>query len=316
MGTITLPNNPGTIQNTQVTDATKVMENFTAIVAECNGSLDADNLAALAVETAKIANLAVTAAKLATDAVETLKIKDANVTLAKMAANSVDSDQYVDGSIDLAHMSAESVDSDQYVDGSIDLAHMSAESVDSDQYVDGSIDLIHMSAESVDSDQYVDGSIDTVHLAADAVDDTKIGDAKIKKEHINADIVGTGLAGGAGTALSVDGIVEIGASVELKCKVIEIGTWNMDTTANITVAHGLADHEKVRMIKVLIRHDSSVTLRDLHYTNDFTELEGKYTIDDTNINLYRRGPGTFDSTDFDTMGDDGNRGWITLWYEA
>ena len=296
MGTITLPNNPGTIQNTQVTDATKVMENFTAIVAECNGSLDADNLAALAVETAKIANLAVTAAKLATDAVETLKIKDANVTLAKMAANSVDSDQYVDGSIDLAHMSAESVDSDQYVDGSID--------------------LIHMSAESVDSDQYVDGSIDTVHLAADAVDDTKIGDAKIKKEHINADIVGTGLAGGAGTALSVDGIVEIGASVELKCKVIEIGTWNMDTTANITVAHGLADHEKVRMIKVLIRHDSSVTLRDLHYTNDFTELEGKYTIDDTNINLYRRGPGTFDSTDFDTMGDDGNRGWITLWYEA
>ncbi len=74
MGTITLPNNPGTIQNAQVTDATKVMENFTAIVSEVNGSLSAANLAALAV----------TAAKLAVDAVETAKIKDGNVTVAKI----------------------------------------------------------------------------------------------------------------------------------------------------------------------------------------------------------------------------------------
>ena len=74
MGTITLPNNPGLIQNAQVTDATKVMENFTAIVSEVNGSLSAANLAALAV----------TAAKLAVDAVETAKIKDGNVTVAKI----------------------------------------------------------------------------------------------------------------------------------------------------------------------------------------------------------------------------------------
>ena len=101
MGTITLPNNPGTIQNTQVTDATKVMENFTAIVAECNGSLDADNLAALAVETAKIANLAVTAAKLATDAVETLKIKDLNVTAGKLAADAVETAKIKDNNVTL-----------------------------------------------------------------------------------------------------------------------------------------------------------------------------------------------------------------------
>jgi len=297
MGTITLPNNPGTIQNTQVTDATKVMENFTAIVAECNGSLDADNLAALAVETAKIANLAVTAAKLATDAVETLKIKDANVTLAKMAANSVDSDQYVDGSIDLAHMSAESVDSDQYVDGSID--------------------LIHMSAESVDSDQYVDGSIDTVHLAADAVDDTKIGDAKIKKEHINADVVGTGLTGGAGTALSVDGIVEVGDSVELKCKVIEIGDWDMDGgTASINVPHGLANGKKIRMVTGLIRDDNDdyyylLPAFDAGFTN--IEADVRY-VQGANIQVRRRTGGGFDAVSFDSTSY--NRGWVTIWYEA
>ena len=74
MGTITLPNNPGTIQNAQVTNATKVMENFTAIVNECNGNLSAANLAALAVETAKIAELAVTAAKIAANTITEAKI--------------------------------------------------------------------------------------------------------------------------------------------------------------------------------------------------------------------------------------------------
>jgi len=302
MGTITLPNNPGLIQNTQVTDATKVMENFTAIVTECNGSLDANNLAALAVETAKIANLAVTAAKLATDAVETLKIKDANVTLAKMAANSVDSDQYVDGSIDLIHMSAESVDSDQYVDGSID--------------------LIHMSAESVDSDQYVDGSIDTAHLAADAVDDTKIGDAKIKKEHINADVVGTGLTGGVGTALSVDGIVEVGDSVELKCKVIEIGDWNMVGTSTVSVAHGMSNHKKIRAVTGILRDDDDAyyyvipssrdSNSDVYFYSSHTA--GTQGIDATYIRMGRGPDGQYNDILFDSTSY--NRGWITIWYEA
>ncbi|KKK73869.1 hypothetical protein LCGC14_2889490 [marine sediment metagenome] len=144
MSTITLPNNPGTIQNTQVTDATKVMENFTAIVSEVNGNIDAVNLGALAVETAKIAALAVTAAKLATDAVETLKIKDANVTLAKMAVNSVDSDQYVDGSIDKVHLAADIIDGTKIGD------------------------------DVLDSEHYVAGSIDAEHLASDAVETAKI----------------------------------------------------------------------------------------------------------------------------------------------
>ena len=149
MGTITLPNNPGTIQNAQVTDATQVMENFTAIVNEVNGNIDAVNLGALAVETAKIAALAVTAAKIATDAVETLKIKDANVTLAKMAANSVDSDQYVDGSIDKVHLAADIIDGTKIGD------------------------------DVLDSEHYVAGSIDAEHLATDAVETAKIKDENV-----------------------------------------------------------------------------------------------------------------------------------------
>lgn len=104
MGTITLPNNPDEIQNERVTDATKVMENFTAIVSECNGNLSAANLAALAVETAKIANLAVTAAKLAADAVETLKIKDLNVTAGKLAADAVETAKIKDNNVTLAKL--------------------------------------------------------------------------------------------------------------------------------------------------------------------------------------------------------------------
>jgi len=162
MGTITLPNNPGLIQNGQVTDATKVMEDLTAIVNECNGSLDADNLAALAVETAKIANLAVTAAKLATDAVETLKIKDANVTLAKMAPESVDSDQYVDGSIDAAHLAADAVETAKIKDLNVTTGKLAADAVTNAKIADDAVQAENVSGltgtGAVDADNIPDGT--------------------------------------------------------------------------------------------------------------------------------------------------------------
>ena len=287
MGTITLPNNPGTIQNTQVTDATKVMENFTAIVAECNGSLDADNLAALAVETAKIANLAVTAAKLATDAVETLKIKDANVTTAKIANLNVTAGK------------------------------LAADAVETAKIKDLNVTAGKLATDSVETAKIKDLNVTTGKIAADAVDDTKIGDAKIKKEHINADVVGTGLTGGAGTALSVDGIVEVGDSVELKCKVIEIGDWDMDGgTASINVPHGLANGKKIRMVTGLIRDDNDdyyylLPAFDAGFTN--IEADVRY-VQGANIQVRRRTGGGFDAVSFDSTSY--NRGWVTIWYEA
>ncbi len=136
----------------------------------------------------------------------------------------------------------------------------------------------------------------------------------IKKENINADVVGTGLAGGAGTALSVDGIVEVGASAELKVKVINIGDWNMDTTVNVSVAHGLS-LANIRAVTVLIRNDDGSGFYPLDKAEgDFADVSGIFDMASVpgNVNLYRFTTGFFDAALFDSTSY--NRGWITIWY--
>ncbi len=151
------------------------------------------------------------------------------------------------------------------------------------------------------------------NLGPDCVDDTKIANIAVKKEHINTDIRGTGLAGGAGTALSVDGIVEVGASAELKVKVVEIGTWDMDAAASVNVAHGLTFAD-IRYVNVLIRDDTDVLYKPLDY--GITDPYGSWEIDATNVICSRPLASGFNNAAYDTMGEDGNRGWITIWYVA
>lgn len=94
----------------------------------------------------------------------------------------------------------------------------------------------------------------------------------------------------------------------LNLKVINIGTWNMDTNGFVDVAHGVT-FAKIRTITALIRNDVDTT----YYTLD-SDNGGHSRADATNVRLTRLASGQFDSTGFDTMGDDGNRGWITIQY--
>jgi len=155
------------------------------------------------------------------------------------------------------------------------------------------------------------GAVTNTKIGADAVDDTKIGDAKIKKEHINADVVGAGLAGGAGTALSVDGIVPTGGN-EIKVKVINIGDWNMDATAYVDVAHGLTK-ANIRSIATVIRRDDDNELYPISYSGGGF-VAGYDFVSTTIIRLVRVADRQFDNTAFDSTSF--NRGYITIWYTA
>lgn len=122
-------------------------------------------------------------------------------------------------------------------------------------------------------------------------------------------IFGTGLTGGAGTAVSVDGIVEAG-SIELKIKVITIGDWNMDADANKTVAHGLTLAD-IRQIYVLIRNDNN----DSYYPSDYgNDNNASFYADSDEILMNRLIGGIFDGINFNSTSY--NRGWITIWYVA
>ncbi len=158
---------------------------------------------------------------------------------------------------------------------------------------------------------------------------------------IAAAAAGSGLSGGAGAALDVnvdnstieinsdslrvkDGgitpaklsVTVVQSNVQLLMKRLEIINWNMDTAATFTVAHGLADHTKIRgILDAIVRTDDGT---NYYVLNSGSPIAGGFdtsSFDATNIKLFRNGAGLFDSASFSTTGGY-VRGWVTVIYEA
>jgi hypothetical protein len=99
-------------------------------------------------------------------------------------------------------------------------------------------------------------------------------------------------------------------NVKLNTKVIDIGDWDMDSTFEIDVVHGLT-LAKIRSMTVLIRNDA-----DTSYTNiDGGVATGGITgigADSTEITLSRTNSGSYDTSFYSSTSY--NRGWITIQY--
>ena len=98
---------------------------------------------------------------------------------------------------------------------------------------------------------------------------------------------------------------------ELRVKVINIGDWDMDATANVSISHGLT-FTKIRSVIAMIRHDTLDVLYDINYIIDST-LAGGLSANLTDIFLFRVTSGFFDATTFDATSF--NRGFIMITYE-
>ena len=126
-----------------------------------------------------------------------------------------------------------------------------------------------------------------------------------------------------GNADEADGVRETGTGASLlKCKVIEIGDWDMDATAAVNIAHGLTV-ANIRSVAVVVRGDSdafanyfSAPRSNLLFDGSAgTEVDLDFEIlDNGNIRIDRRTGGFFDGANFNAAG--WNRGWITIWYAA
>ena len=100
-------------------------------------------------------------------------------------------------------------------------------------------------------------------------------------------------------------------------KVVEIGDWNMDSTANVTVDHGLgASFRNIRHCSALIRNDGD----DVYYfldkganTGDTTPQGYVANIQSAGTALVRLNSGEFDNASYDSTGY--NRGWMFIEYE-
>lgn len=89
-------------------------------------------------------------------------------------------------------------------------------------------------------------------------------------------------------------------------KFINIGVWNMDSTALKSVAHGLT-FAKIRSAKAFVYDDTSSYCKDV-LSGDNANNPGSVSWDSTNINLYRGS--LFDTTDFNDAVM--NRGFIII----
>ena len=124
------------------------------------------------------------------------------------------------------------------------------------------------------------------------------------------------------TGRNLDYCLETGETRPLIRRRIEIGEWNMDATAKVTVPHDLGSAViRVRFIWALIMSDSKETFMPLTGMN-FTDeaLEGGVRISSlvpSVIELQRRATGIFDSVSFDgTASTVASRGWVTIEFEA
>ena len=114
------------------------------------------------------------------------------------------------------------------------------------------------------------------------------------------------------------GVIETGASVTIKMKVIEIGDWDMDADSTFNVAHGMGgDWKKIRGVSGVIRKDDDALYH--FFGRAGTAINAvlqiwAHTFTGTYIILTRCSGETFDSVDYATP-PAGNRGWLTIWYE-
>jgi len=78
---------------------------------------------------------------------------------------------------------------------------------------------------------------------------------------------------------------------------VNIGDWNMDTTALVNVAHGLADNQKIRSYHAFIRDDAGTAVYPLDTFGSTT-----FDVGLNQFELNRTVGLAFDTTDFDATG--------------
>ena len=102
---------------------------------------------------------------------------------------------------------------------------------------------------------------------------------------------------------------------KIKTKVLEIGDWDMDANAFVSVSHGLTDNTKIVSIQAMIINDSGTNIVPLNGSSVAdAHTGGVGAVTSTVINLFRASPGIFDDSDYDSTSY--NRGVVTVSYKA
>jgi len=104
------------------------------------------------------------------------------------------------------------------------------------------------------------------------------------------------------------------AALPIKLKILNLGDWNMQSNSTLAVNHGLSFKKIVIPPLILIYNDAADHIYPLDSFNAGAELVdgGVINFDATQINVYRRASGVFNSANFSATGY--NRGTAFIIY--
>jgi hypothetical protein len=105
--------------------------------------------------------------------------------------------------------------------------------------------------------------------------------------------------------------VFLSGTVQPNVKIIDIGDWNMDSTAQVIVNHNLTLAD-IRNVSVLIRRDDDIIAYPLNHDDNATNIGGWFYVGSGAVFMFRSDPGKFSDTNFNATSF--NRGWITITY--
>ena len=226
--------------NLLVTDG---VNGFTNVAMSGDATLAASGaitIANSAVETAMIADANVTNAKMAPNSVSTSNIIDANVTNAKLATNAVSTSNIVDDAVTQAKINA----------GAVGTTELATDSVTSAKITDANVTAAKIADGNVTTIKIADDAVTQAKISAGAVGTSELANAAVTATQIAASVAGSGLSGGAGSALSVnvdDSTVEFngGGDIAIKASGVTSGKIADAAVVEAKIASGAVTTAKI-----------------------------------------------------------------------
>ena len=111
---------------------------------------------------------------------------------------------------------------------------------------------------------------------------------------------------------SLKGIIDNSATSLIKRKVVNIGDWNMQSTATVAVAHGITNYKNILNISVIIRDDADSLYSPINAFDTGIVEGGVGAIGVTNITLGRAGGSFYNSASYNSTSY--NRGSLYIEY--
>lgn len=239
-----------------VTDGTNGFTNVAMSGDATLASTGAITIANSAVETSMIADANVTNAKMAANSVGTSNIIDANVTNAKMATNSVGTSNIIDDAVTQAKINA----------GAVGTTELATDAVTSAKITDSNVTTAKIADSNVTTAKIADDAVTQGKIAAGAVGTTELANSAVTETQIAASVAGSGLSGGAGSALSVnvdDATVEFNGGGDIAIKASGVTSAKIADAAIVEakIASGAVTTAKIASASVTttLIADSNVT---------------------------------------------------------